>query len=252
MQKITKIYYSSFNKALGESFHQNIYQIIADSGLAQDEDIKEVCGQYKVLIDELQALVAYSKAFESTPAIKEAMQSIEIQYRYMFRIFRSFNLDHRIVSEEEYSKLKREVLDMFPLTLLRQSWSHRLGSLEVFVTHLRNDWMPLLEKTELMDCFLSLEQQVANLCTAIIDRTQEKSQIEVRKSLRILKELFETYQQLGLFIEAWSNTDYEEPSRKLRHQKSLDVLHQINKLISSTLHSLAVARSNRRRATSQE
>jgi len=248
MQKITKIYYSSFNKALAVSFHQNLYQIINESGLTQEKDIKGVCSRYKELIDELQGIVDYSKAFESTQTILETMRTIDSQYRYLTKIFRSFRLDHRLVSEEEYLKLEHEVINAFPLTILRQGWARRLGYLEVLVSHLRSDWMPLLEKTGLADNFHILEEQVTVLNNAMISRSEEKAAIEKGRALRIMDELFEAYNLLALYIEAWSNTEHEDSALHLRQQKSLEVLRQANEIISSTKHSLAVARSNRKRA----
>ncbi len=162
-------------------------------------------------------------------------------------MFKTYELDHRIVSEEEYQKLKHEVIDAFPLTILRWGWGNRIGHLQVFITHMKNDWMPLLEKTDLTETFLQLEEQVNNLNEAIIKRSNEKANIEPAHANRVMLELFSTYSLITLYIEAWSNTMDDDPLLQQRHQKASDALNQINELISSYKRSLAVARSNRKR-----
>jgi len=248
MHKITKIYDRRMSKALCQSVHQNMTKILQETGLAQESELKMPMGRYLELIDEMQDLVAYSRGLEATPAINDAMKIIDNRFRYIRHMLQTLRLDGKTIGQEEYSKFEREILDVFPVSVLKQAWPERVGNLNVLVTHLRSDWMPLLEKTDLKDAFLQLEAQVQLLGQGIVQRAEERAAIEPGRSSRVMSELYETYSLLCLYIEAWSNTESEEEHLQQRQQRALDCLCRHNTYISKTRHSLSVARSNRKRA----
>jgi len=248
MLKITKLYYTSFNKGLCTTFHQNVAKVLNDSELTQESDLKDAMNRYSLLIDEMKGLVVLHRGFETTPAINDANKVIENRFRYLYRMLRVFELDNQVVSKEEWLKLEREVLDVFPLSLLRLGNEERIAKLSAFVAHVQKDWMPLLEKTELKESFLLLAEQIQYLTRAFIERAEEKTGIEQGQATRVMRELYETYGLLCLYIEAWSNSDSDNPVIQLRQQRALDALVRINEQISFVKHSLAVAKSNRKRA----
>jgi len=252
MLKITKFYERCMSKALCQSFHQNVAESLQETGLAQEPELKEPMARYLSLTEEMKDLVSYYHGLDSTPALNDTMKSIDTQFRYIRRMLQTLSLNRQIISQEEYNKFEHEILDIFPASILRRAWPERLGKLNVLITHLRNDWMPLLEKTELKDSFLQLEEQVQSLGQTIVQRVEEKAATKQGNATRVMNELYETYTLFCLYIEAWSNTDSKEEYLQQRQQRATDCLRLHNTYISKVRHSLAVARSNRKRESSTE
>ena len=248
LKKITYLHFSDFSKSLGQNFHQSVFDIFNDSGLSLEEEIKAILNQYGNDIQAMQDVVGLPVGLEITKTKKKLVAEVARQYRYLYRIWRSFAFDHLVVTESEYDKLKREILDVYPLVTLNKSVSSQFGLFTTLLAHLKSDWMPLLEKTGLTELVAEFEQTLQALDEAMIRKAEELSRREKGIAKRIMAEMAYNYHILMSYLEAWSNNWSEDEAIKARHDKALSALNQINQLIAETKHGLAVAKSNRRRA----
>ena len=246
--KVKAIYFHYLSKAQTQGFHQSVVTLLKDSSISAETELIDIISRYEEQIKKMEDLVGVSRKLDVTQQIKNAENDMSTQYRYMFRTFQNLEYDHTLVTEEEFARLQHEVLDVFPLMMLRLPIAERYGNLSVLIEHLKADWMPLMERISLMAAFRKLEEAVASVGSALIDKAEEKSQLVRGEAKTCMDELLQTYQLLVLYLEAWSNNWSQNTEVQRRREAATAVVQKCNVLAAELKHSVAVARSNRRRA----
>ena len=252
LNEVSNLYFRDKSKSLCQNIHQSVLDVIKKTGLAQEEELKAIVGQYEQDVLTMQDAVGLSLKLETTKTKKKLTSDVIRQYRYLCHLWQGLEYDRQTLTEEEYHRFQREVIDVFPLSILYKSGTERLGLLEVLLSHLRSDWMPLMERIGADGHVAELEKTIHLLTEADILKAEELSRREKGIAKRIMAEMAYNYHILMSYLEAWSNNWSEDEAIKVRHDKALSALNQINQLIAETKHGLAVAKSNRRRAKSQK
>lgn len=248
MKTLDKVYFFSLSKASSQSFHLKIVNLFLEAGIDQEPDIQETFALYRQETEEMERLVSFPRQLEHTKPLQEARQKANTLYRYMYAILRNLELQPRDIEPETCQRVKNEIIQAFPLSILRLPFHDSLGLLIAFRAHVQNSWMPLFEHLDITKDFSGFSEQLDLMLEFETARADEKASKEKGQSRRVMAELAKLYTVLTLYLEAWSNTISSSPILQERQQRSLQLLKQINEVISSLRHSLAVSASNRRRA----
>jgi len=252
MHTLNKVYFFSLSKAHIQSFHQKVAILMQEAGIDQEPDTQEAFEAYQKKIEEMKAILSLSKQLEQTEVIRNARREIDTHYKYIHSVLRNLEYDQQGLDEELCQKIKHEILEIFPLKVLRLPFYEYTATLSSLCAHLESDWQSLLETLNLTEHYTTLCQQLDLLVNSTNARSEEKANKEKGQARRIIAELTGCYNLLALYVEAWSNTLSTSPTIQDRQQRTLTLLNQINEIVSSLKHSLAVASSNRRRAKNQK
>lgn len=248
---VTVIYLSTLSKARCQNFHQCVLDIFKSEILNQEEEIRQIVTQYEQDVTAMNDVVGLYRGFDTTPIIKKIVADIDTKYRYFYRILKSFELEYKQVSRDEFSKLNHEVIEVFPLSILRLPLHERLGVLSALVTHLRTEWLPFLEKVGLLERYNEISVSVDQFIVALTQKVDEVSKKEKGEAKRRMNELAFNYHILVSYLEAWGNNWSDDPEIEARRKKAASAINQCNEVIAELRHSMAVAKSNRRRATAK-
>jgi len=247
LNQVTVINFHDLSKSRCQEFHSSVADVIKRFGLDQEAEIKCVFDQYLADCNSLLDIVGLYRGLEITPLQKTIITDIEKQYRYFVRVLKSYEYDHNLVTKEELQKLNHEVLEVFPLSILRLPLKERFATFVVLLTHLNNDWMPLLQEIGLVERYNALSESVSQLEQVFVQKSEELSKKEKGLAVRLMNDLSLNYMVLSFYLEAWSNNWSQETYVITRREKALSALNTVNVVISNVKHSIAVAKSNRRR-----
>lgn len=247
---IKDLYLYHITKAQDSSYHRQVYEILCDAGFMSQSEIAALMNQYSAAVLEMEDCVGISHKLDSTDSVTNTWNVAEQAFKGLVNELRNLKYSTKKEVAERFPVFYKVELKGINFNVCRKSNSERMTALMSFVSHLRSDWMELIEAAGLTERLEALEAALEKHNEVYVLHIEEMAAVDKGRVKRVRKELENIYQVLMFYVQAWANTpdEGESPENVAKFEAARDVVSRVNKLISDLNHSLSVAKSNRRRA----
>lgn len=247
---IDSVYVYKLTNAHASSYHKHVYEIISRSSLFLEPDIQSLIALYHQLILEMDDCVGISRKLDTTATVLSRWKAVKNAFRLLFNDLKNLRYNENEALTKKFDSFEKTTFLEVSLAVERKPMSERIATLMSFVSHLRSDWMELIEAAGLTERLEMLESALEKHNEMYVLHIEEMAAVDKGRVKRVRKELENLYQVLMFYVQAWANTpdEGESPENVAKFEAARDVVSRVNKLISDLNKSLSVAKSNRRRA----
>lgn len=244
------VYSYQISKALESSFHRQVFDILTEVGFDSYAEISSLMSLYGKSVGQMEDCVGISRRLDTTNDVLRLSKSVNNTFRALVNDLRNLRYSSNEEVADRFEAFDKVELSNISFVVLKKPHSERVSTLMSFVSHLRSDWMELIEAAGLTERLEMLESALEKHNEVYVLHIEEMAAVDKGRVKRVRKELENLYQVLMFYVQAWANTpdEGESPENVAKYEAARDVVSRVNKLISDLNKSLSVAKSNRRRA----